>query len=108
MPSKTKAWSADQQLQLDELTALSNDVCECVAEERWEQLVVTLNLRQQCLERLFEDTAADREMLKSLANSIIERDAVLMEKIQEQKKILEKELLVFDKGRQAIQAYSST
>jgi len=110
MPSRTKGWSADQypHLQLEELTALSNDVCECVAEEQWEQLVVALDLRQRCLETLFENTAADREALKTLANLIIEEDAALVEKIQGQKKILEKQIRAFDKGRQGIRAYSST
>lgn len=121
MPSKTKGYSADQypHVQLEELTALSNEVCECVAEEQWEQLVVVLDLRQQCLEKLFLDTVVEPETLRALAGSIIKQDAVFIEKIQEQKKILEKQMheqkeileeqiLAFDKGRQAIQAYSST
>lgn len=120
MPSKTKGFPADQypHLQLEELTALSNEVCECVAEEQWEQLAVVLDLRQRCLEKLFSDTVVEPEVLRSLAGSIIEQDAVFIEKIQERKKaleeqtqeqknILEEQILAFDKGRQAVQAYSS-
>lgn len=115
MPLKTEECSDDQctRFQLEELGVLSNQVSECVAEEQWEQLVVVLDLRQRCLEKLFSDTNfsdvnGESETLKSLASSIIEEDAVLIEQIQEQKKILKKQIVAFDKGRQATQAYGST
>lgn len=109
MPSKTEEYSAGQhpQFQLEELAALSNQVSECVAAEQWEQLAVVLDLRQHCLEKLFSEAVMASEALKSLASSIIEEDAVLIERIQEQKKILEKQIVAFDKGRQATQAYTS-
>ncbi|MGZ4953847.1 MAG: flagellar protein FliT [Methylobacter sp.] len=110
MPSKTEERSVDQclQFQLEELTTLSNQVSEYVAGEQWEQLVVALDLRQQCLETLFSEAVVQSETLKSLASSILEQDAVLVARIQKQKKIVEKQILAFDKGRQAIQAYGST
>lgn len=110
MPSKTKEWSADQypQFQLEQLTALSNEIHEYVAGEQWEQLVVVLDLRRQCLEALFSEAVAETEPLKSLANSILEQDAVFVARIQEQRKIVEKQILDLGKGRQAIQAYGSS
>ncbi|MCK9396884.1 MAG: flagellar protein FliT [Methylobacter sp.] len=110
MPLKTEECSDDQctRFQLEELGVLSNQVSECVAEEQWEQLVVVLDLRQRCLEKLFSDANRESETLKSLVSSIIEEDAVLIEQIQEQKKILKKQIVAFDKGRQATQAYGST
>lgn len=107
MPSKIEGWSADQRPQVEELTALSSQVYECIAEEQWEQLVTTLHLRQQCLEALFSGVIAESETLKSLASSILEQDAILISKIQEQKKIVEKQILELDKGQQAIQAYGA-
>ncbi len=108
MPSKTKEWSADQYppLQLEELMALSNQIHEYIAEEQWEQLVAVLNLRQQCLEVLFSEAAAEPGILKSLANSILEQDIVFIARIQEQKKIVEKQILELDRGLQALQAYA--
>jgi hypothetical protein len=110
MPSKTKGWSVDQypQFQLEELTALSNEIYEYVAEEQWEQLAAVLDLRQQCLEALFSEAVAESEALKSLASSILEQDAVFVARIQEQRKIVEKQILALDRGRQALQAYGST
>jgi anion-transporting ArsA/GET3 family ATPase len=110
MPSKTKEWLIEQypNLQLEELASLSSDIDKYVAEEQWEQLLEALELRQRCLETLSATTAdSGRESLKSLAHSIIEQDAVLIEQIQVQQKILEKEILAFDKGRQAARAYDS-
>ncbi len=95
------------QFQLEELAALSEQVSECAAAEQWEQLGVVLDLRQQCLEKLFSGAVIESETLKSLARSIIEEDAVLIEKIQAQKKVLEKQIVAFDKGRQATQAYDA-
>ena len=86
MPSKTKEWSADQYPQIEELTTLSNQIFEYVAGEQWEQLITTLHVRQQCLETLFSEAAAEPEILKSLANSILEQDAIFIIRIQEQKK----------------------
>lgn len=110
MPSKIKEWPADQypQIQLEELTALSNEIYEYVAGEQWEQLVTVLELRQQYLEKLFSEAVAESGTLKSLAKSILEQDAVFVASIQEQKKIVEEQILALDKGRQAIQAYSSS
>lgn len=110
MPSKTKEWSADQypQFQLEELAALSNEIHECVDGEQWEQLVAVLALRQQCLETLFSEAVAESETLKSLASSILEQDAVLVARILEQRKVVEKQMLALDKGRQALHAYGST
>lgn len=110
MPSETNRWPAEKypHLHLAELTALFNDMQTYMAEEQWEKLSEVLELRQRCLETLFANTAdSDRESLRSLANSIIEQDAVFMEKIQAQQKILEKEIRAFDKGRQAARAYDS-
>lgn len=107
MPSKTKGQPADQHPLLEELTALSNQVFEHVAEEQWEQLVTTLHLRQQCLDALFSGAVAESEILKALASSILEQDAILIARILEQKKIVEKQILELDKGRQAIQAYGA-
>jgi hypothetical protein len=109
MPSKPEQWSVDQYpgLQLEELAALSNEIHAYVVEEQWEQLATVLNLRQQCLETLFSETA-ESVALKALANSILEQDAAYVAKIQEQKKILEKQISIFDKGRQALKAYGSS
>lgn len=106
MPSKTKAWPLDCYPQMEELTALTDRVFECVAEEQWEQLVTVLHLRQQCLETLFSEPIVEPEFLKSLADSILEQDSIFVTRIQEQKKIVEKQILELDKGQQAIQAYS--
>lgn len=110
MPLKTEECSIEEgpQFQLEKLATLSAQVHECVAEEQWEQLVVVLDLRQQCLEKLFSGEVVAPEALKTIASSIIEEDAVLIEKIQEQKNILGKQIVAFDKGRQATQAYGST
>ncbi|TAK63009.1 flagellar protein FliT [Methylobacter sp.] len=110
MPLKTEDWSVDQypQLQLEELKALSVQISEYVAGEQWEQLVVALDLRQQCIEALFSEAVAEPEALKSLARSILEQDAVFVARIQEQKKIVEKQILALDKGRHAINAYGSS
>lgn len=109
MPSKTEDWSVDQypQFQLEELKTLSNEIHEYVAGEQWEQLVVALDLRQQCLEALFSEAVAEPETLKSLANAILEQDAVFVARIQEQKKMVEKQILDLSKGRQALHAYGS-
>lgn len=109
MPSKTKEWSADQypQFQLEQLTALSNEIHEYVAGEQWEQLVAVLDLRQQCLEALFSEAVVKPDTLKSLASSILEQDAVFVARIQEQKRIVEKQILDIGKGRQAVQAYDA-
>lgn len=110
MPSKTEDWSVDQypQFQLEELKALSIQVYEYVAGEQWVQLAAVLDLRQQCLEALFSGAVAESETLKSLASSILEQDAVFVARIQEQKKIVEKQILALDKGRHAIHAYGSS
>jgi hypothetical protein len=110
MPSKIKGCSVEQypQVQLEELTALSNEIDEHVAKERWEQLVVALDLRQQCLESLFSEAVVEFEALKSLASSILQQDAVFVARIQEQRKIVEKQIIALDKGRRAIQAYVSS
>ncbi|HEY8035327.1 MAG TPA: flagellar protein FliT [Methylobacter sp.] len=111
MPSKARSWSVYQypELQLEELAALSNEIHEYVAEEQWEQLATVLSLRQQCLEMLFsKPSEAKSEALKYLANSILEQDAAYVAKILEQKKILEKQILTFDKSRQALKAYGSS
>lgn len=110
MPSKTKRWSADQypNLQLEELVALSHDIYKYMDEEQWEQLLEILELRQRCLETLFTNADdSEREALKSLANLIIEQDAIFIEKIQVQQKILEQEIRSLDKGRQAVRAYDA-
>lgn len=110
MPSKANEWSAEQypHLHVDELAALNNQVHKYVTEELWEQLPELLEQRQQCLEALFENTAeSERESLRSLADSIIEQDAELIEKIQAQQEILGKEIRSFDKGRQAARAYDA-
>jgi hypothetical protein len=110
MPLKTKEWSVDQypQFQLEELKALSNEIYEYVAGEQWEQLTAVLHLRQQCLERLFSGVIAEPGVLRSLAGSIIEQDAVFVARIQEQKEIIEKQLLALGRGQHAIQAYGSS
>lgn len=107
MPSKTKEWSADQypQFQLEELKNLFYEIQEHIAKEQWEQLIGVLDLRQQYLETLFSEANEGAEFLKSLANAILEQDAVFVEKIQEQRKIVEKQILELNKGRQAMQAY---
>lgn len=110
MPSKANEGSAEQHphLHVDELAALNNQVLKYVAEELWEQLPELLEQRQKCLETLFENTAeSQRESLRSLADSIIEQDAELIEKIQAQQEILGKEIRSFDKGRQAARAYDA-
>ena len=109
MPSKTSEGFTDQtlQIQMDELAALSKQIDDCVAEEQWEQLITVLNLRQQCLEVLFAEPIVEPEILKSLAHSIIEQDKLFVEKIQEQKKIIEKQLHELSKGQQAVQAYGA-
>lgn len=109
MPLKTKEWSADQypQFQLEELNVLFDEIQEHIAQEQWEQLTVVLDLRQQYLEKLFSEAAEDTELLKSLANAIVEQDAVFVEKIKEQQKVVEKQILELNKGRQAVQAYGS-
>jgi hypothetical protein len=109
MPLKTKEWSVDQypQFQLEELKVLFDEIQEHIAQEQWEQLTVVLDLRQQYLEKLFSEAAEDTELLKSLANAIVEQDAVFVEKIKEQQKIVEKQILELNKGRQAVQAYGS-
>lgn len=110
MPSKTEEWSVDQypQIQVEQLKALSNEIYEYVAKEQWEQLIVALDLRQQCLEMLFSGVITESEALKSLSGSIIEQDAVFVARIQEQKDIVEKQLLALGRGQQAIQAYGSS
>lgn len=109
MLSKTEDWSVDQypQLQLEELKALSIQIHEFVAGEQWEQLKVVLDLRQQCLEALFSENVAKTEILKSLAHSILEQDAVFVARIQEQKKIIEEQISALGKSRHAINAYDS-
>ncbi len=109
MPSKTNEGSADRysQSKMEELTALSEQVNECVAEGQWEQLVTTLNLRRECLEALFSEDGVESDILKSLADSILEQDAVFITTIQKQQKLIEKQLQDLDKGQQAIQAYGS-
>lgn len=109
MPSKTKPSTTEPypQLQIEELTALSSQVHEYVAGEQWEQLVAALKLRQQCLEALFSETPIKSDDFKAIANSILEQDSAFIEKIQEQKKLVEKQIQELDKGRQAIQAYNA-
>ena len=110
MPLKTEEWCADQypQFQLEELNALSNEIYEHVAGEQWEQLLLVLDLRQQCLEALFSEAVVDTKTLKSLADSILEQDAIFVASIQEHKKIVEKQILDLGKGRQAVQAYGTS
>lgn len=109
MPSKTKEWSVDQypQFQLQELKVLFDEIQQHIAQEQWEQLTVVLELRQQYLEKMFSEATEDTVLLKSLANAIIEQDAIFVEKIKEQQKIVEKQILELNKGRQAVQAYGS-
>ncbi|MGZ5049765.1 MAG: flagellar protein FliT [Methylobacter sp.] len=105
MPSKAKECSFDL---YPELAALNGQVHEYVADELWEQLPEVLEQRQRCLEVLFANTAEpEHESLRGLADSIIEQDAVLIEKIQAQQEILGKEIRTFDKGRQAARAYDA-
>ncbi|TRW93004.1 hypothetical protein [Candidatus Methylobacter oryzae] len=95
------------QFQLQELKVLFDEIQQHIAQEQWEQLTVVLELRQQYLEKMFSEATEDTVLLKSLANAIIEQDAIFVEKIKEQQKIVEKQILELNKGRQAVQAYGS-
>jgi hypothetical protein len=107
MPSKTEEKPDNQSSQfwLEKLASLSDEIHQHVAAEQWEPLVVALDLRQQCLEALYSVTALESEALRSLANSILEQDAVAVARIQEHKLIVQEQILALSRGRKALQSY---
>ncbi len=109
MPSKIEEWTHGQPLQskMEELMALTKQVNECIRQEQWEQLVDVLDFRQRCLEALFSDETAGSEALRTLANSMLEQDAILLTQLQEQQRVVEKKIIELGKGQQAVQAYGS-
>jgi hypothetical protein len=110
MPSKIEEWTPGQSLQskMEGLMALSKQVNECIGQEQWEQLVEVLDFRQRRLEALFSDETTGSEALRSLANSILEQDAILLTRLQEQQRIVEKKIIELGKGQQAVQAYGAS
>jgi hypothetical protein len=110
MLSKIEGETVDQssQLQWEQLKSLTNQIDEYVAKEQWEFLLVVLELRQHCLEAMFSAAEAENESLRSLADSILEQDAIFVAKIQTQQKIVEKLIVDLGKGRQATQAYGAS
>ena len=107
MPSRADE-AAVHQLEgslMDTLASLSDEIQQHIAGEQWEALIRALDLRQQCLETLFSEAAAESEALKALASSILEQDAVAVTKIEALKQAAHEQILSLSKGRKALQSY---
>jgi hypothetical protein len=80
----------------------------CIEQSDWDALSEVLTSRQVYLEQLFEALAPEkhRAELKQLAQTILDRDAIFIEKVQSKKNIGLQQQLLFERGRRAVEAYN--
>ncbi|OAI06599.1 hypothetical protein [Methylomonas methanica] len=94
-----------------QLQGFANTIQDCMVKAEWERLADILDVRQNYLEQFFVTTAAFSEpkklLLKQLAQSMLEQDAVFISYIEEQKMRSATQQSVLDRGRKAMLAYSS-
>ncbi len=94
-----------------QLQGFADNIQDCIVKAEWERLADILDVRQAYLEQFFVTTAAFSEpkklLLKQLAQSMLEQDAVFISYIEEQKMRSATQQSVLDRGRKAMLAYSS-
>lgn len=94
-----------------QLQGFADNIQDCIVKAEWERLADILEVRQAYLEQFFVSTAAFSEqkkrLLTQLAQSILEQDTVFISYIEEQKMRLASQQSALDRGRKAMQAYSS-
>lgn len=94
-----------------QVQGFANTIQDCMVKAEWERLADILDVRQAYLEQFFASTAAFSEqkkrLLKQLAQSMLEQDAVFISYIEEQKMRSATQQSVLDRGRKAMLAYSS-
>ena len=94
-----------------QLQAFADNIQDCIVKAEWEHLADILDVRQTYLEQFFVSTAAFSEseklLLKQLAQSMLEQDAIFISYIEEQKMRSASQQSVLDRGRKATQAYNS-
>lgn len=95
--------------QKQKLESFANKIESCIDNSEWEMLSVTLESRQEFLEKLFLDSVPEswRYAMIQLAESILERDKFFQAKVEEQKNISSRLQLALERGRRAVQAYNN-
>ncbi|CAD6878002.1 hypothetical protein [Methylomonas albis] len=94
-----------------QLQCFADNIQGCLLKAEWERLADILDERQVYLERFFASAASLSEhkklLIKQLAQSMLEQDAVFISYIEEQKMCSATQQSVLDRGRKAVQAYNS-
>lgn len=90
------------------LRGFSNNIEVCVANSDWDQLISVLRLRQAYLEEISAKPVPEEVVkdLRGLVTEILEQDATLQLKVQDQKGALTRQLAELKRSQSALQAYN--
>jgi len=99
-------WLADRKLIL---TEFAEKIDGCIKNLEWEKLTAVLNDRQQYIQHLYQESlpAAFHAAIKELILSILQQDEVFQTRIQRQKYLASQQQIEIERGRRAIDAYTS-
>jgi hypothetical protein len=90
------------------LTTYSEKIESCIAQSAWEMLAIVMEARHAYLLQLFSPSVSEqyRTFLKQLAALILQQDARVKARVEEQKSIIALQQLSLDRGRRAVRTYS--
>jgi len=99
-------WYEARKLALDEF---ARKIDFCIENLQWENLATILDSRQQFLEQLSLEAIPEnfRFAIKQLIQSVLQQDELYQAKIQRQKDIASQQQVEIERGRRAINAYTS-